>query len=178
MPLTDGSLITRVQLADLCKEDLDKAGKKMPKQGMRKVPVMKFGNVLSASPDTRPADSKAGVAALVWGLFHARTVAHVLHLQTRSYATHMALDGLYNSLPGLTDSYIECFQGKFGLVTEYPTTTVDMFPTQDPVAFIEGLSKWFIGARSGTPYFSELENLLDEIQALIDSTAYKLKNLS
>jgi hypothetical protein len=53
-----------------------------------------------------------------------------------------------------------------------------MFPAQDPVAFIEGLSKWFIGARGGTPYFSELENLLDEIQALIDSTAYKLKNLS
>ena len=53
-------------------------------------------------------------------LLHAATVAHQLHLQTRSFAEHKALDGFYKELPDLVDGLIESYQGKYGLITDYP----------------------------------------------------------
>ena len=75
------------------------------------------------------------VAALVLGLFHARTFAHLLHLQTRSYAQHMALDALYNDIGGLVDAYVEAFQGRYGVIVEYPNS-LPPFPVSDPIQFI------------------------------------------
>lgn len=42
--------------------------------------------------------------------------AHVAHLQTRSYAQHLALGEIYGELPGLLDSLLESWQGKNGTV--------------------------------------------------------------
>ena len=40
-------------------------------------------------------------------LLHAATIAHIIHLQTNSFAQHMALDELYQALPDLADELIE-----------------------------------------------------------------------
>ena len=40
--------------------------------------------------------TKAG--ELVMRLFHARTTAHVLHLKSRSYAQHVALNEFYDGV--------------------------------------------------------------------------------
>lgn len=42
--------------------------------------------------------------------------AHVAHLQTKSYAEHKVLNEIYDELPGLIDSLIEAYQGKYGSV--------------------------------------------------------------
>lgn len=147
---------------DMASSDLDVAGKQNPQLGAKK---------------KAKKEDVAAVAGIVVFLLHARTIAHLLHLQTRSFAKHMALDELYNALPGLVDSFVEAYQGLYGVIESYPVTTQPPFVSGEPVAFVEALKDWFSGARSSAPDDSELQNLLDEIASQLDSSLYKLKNL-
>jgi len=110
-------------------------------------------------------------------LLQAAVVAHVLHLQTRSFAEHMALDTLYTELPGLTDSLIEAYQGKYGLVMDYPPKP-PLPASTNCVAFVTGLNKYIDDKRANVSDDSEHQNMIDEIVSLLDSTTYKLKFLS
>ena len=109
-------------------------------------------------------------------LLHAATAGHILHLQTRSYANHMALDAFYSALPGLVDSVVEAYQGRYGLVLDYP----DGFsvPTSSPLEFVSALDDYVRANRVAVASDSELQNLIDGIQELIDSTIYKLRFLA
>ena len=105
-------------------------------------------------------------------LLHAATSGHILHLQTRSYAEHKALDEFYSELPGLVDSLIESYQGKYGLVLDYPSGY--QAPTATPQEFVSALSDYVMGTREAVASDSELQNDIDAIQTLINSTQYKL----
>ena len=109
-------------------------------------------------------------------LLHAATSAHLLHLQTRSFAQHLALDELYKELPGLTDDLIEAYQGKNELVLNYPSGYTP--PTLPPVEFIVSLITYVRENRASVGQDSELQNIVDEICGLLDSVAYKLRFLS
>ena len=125
-----------------------------------------------------PPDRSDNVAAAEFfmTLLHAATSGHVLHLQTRSYAQHMALDAFYSELPGLADAVIEAYQGKYGLVMDYPDGY--SVPTGEPLQFLSDLSDYVMLQRANVGSDSELQNLIDEIQQLIDSTIYKLRFLA
>lgn len=109
-------------------------------------------------------------------LLHAATSGHVLHLQSRSYAQHKALDEFYSELPGLTDSIIEAYQGKYGLVLDYPSGYTA--PVAEAVQFVSDLGDYVTANRSNVGADSELQNLIDEVMDLIDSTIYKLRFLA
>ena len=47
-------------------------------------------------------------------LFHSRNVAHIVHLETTSYAKHKALNEYYDSLLDLTDELSEVSFGAMG----------------------------------------------------------------
>jgi len=116
------------------------------------------------------------VAALFFKtLLDAVTTTHLLHLQTRSYAQHVALGGLYEELGELVDGLIESYQGKYGIVNSYPTGP--SLPANDPIGFVEALSNFVREYRNEVARDSELQNVIDEVQSLIDSTLYKLVNL-
>lgn len=117
-----------------------------------------------------------GAAAFTVTLLNAATVAHIYHLKSTSYAQHMALGALYEGLPGLVDGFVEAYQGKYGLITEYPSSTVECGST--PIPFVESLVGYIGQARMSLPQDSELLNIVDEIAALVSSTAYKLKFLA
>lgn len=110
-------------------------------------------------------------------LLHASTVAHCLHLQTKSYAQHMALGSLYEGIPSLVDGLIEAWQGKNKVIEEYPTKSINV-QLKDPVAFCEWMVQYIATNRKAIGSDSELQNIMDEIVELFDSTLYKLKNLS
>jgi hypothetical protein len=122
--------------------------------------------------------SDTGVAALALFLMNVGIEAHIAHLQTPSFAQHMALNELYQGIPDLADTFIEAFQGKYGIIAGYPNIPADVSVGADPIAFVEGLQTKLASLRTSSPPDSELQNILDEIAALFDSTAYKLKNLS
>ena len=107
--------------------------------------------------------------------FAVRTAAHLAHLQSRSYAEHVALGGFYDSLVDLVDSYAEAYQGLFGLIKGYPTTPV---PTGAPLNFLIDFADWVRSMRGalsqGEP---ALENVLDDVTTLTAQTIYKLRFL-
>jgi len=109
-------------------------------------------------------------------LLHASTQAHILHLKTKSYAAHKALGGFYEGLPELADGLIEAYQGRHGVVESYPTYSVT--PPDDAVTFVESFRAFIDECRELVGKESELQNIVDEIAALADSTLYKLKHLS
>ena len=52
-------------------------------------------------------------------LLHSKTQAHVFHLQTNSFAEHMALAGYYGGIDDLVDGLVESYQGKYGIISGY-----------------------------------------------------------
>ena len=118
----------------------------------------------------------AGKLAMV--CFEARTAAHIMHLKTRSFATHKALDEFYHEIIEVADAYIEAYQGVYGLITDYPDAD-EFEAVTDPIALMTKLRKWLVEYREECcKDQSELENLYDALIDLVDSTRYKLRFLS
>ena len=114
----------------------------------------------------------------VGGLLHSVTVAHVFHLQQKgpgSYARHVALEALYGGIQDAADELAECYQGCYGLIDDYPST-FDL-PSGEVGAWLDSLSEFVQRGREGMPQDSEIQNLIDEVQGLIDRAIYKVRNL-
>ena len=114
------------------------------------------------------------VQSFVMCLLHAVTNTHILHLQSRSYSEHMALGDFYEGLDDLADSFIEQYQGKYGIIEGY----TDEYELPTPaLEYLVSLSDYVKQARVELPQDTELQNTIDEIASLIDSTLYKLRFL-
>lgn len=113
---------------------------------------------------------------LIMRCFHARTTAHVLHLKTKSFAQHKALNEFYEEIVPLVDKFAEAYQGAYGLIDNYPKKYVY---TDAPLELINELSFWIDDNRYGCcdEDDSYLQNIIDEIVALVRSTQYKLRFL-
>ena len=111
-------------------------------------------------------------------LFLGRDVAHSVHLNTRSYAKHMALQGFYESIVDLADSFAEAYQGKYGLIggitlqSAKKTANIVEF-LQDQLDEIEA-NRYKVVDKDCTA----LQNIIDEIVGLYLSTLYKLRFLA
>lgn len=111
-------------------------------------------------------------------LFLARDVAHSVHLNTRSYAKHMALNSFYTEITELADGLAEAYQGRHGLIgpislrSARKTTNIVEF-LQDSLAEIEK-SRYETFDKGDTA----LQNLVDGIVELYLSTLYRLKFLA
>lgn len=111
-------------------------------------------------------------------LFLARDVTHSVHLNTRSYAKHKALNEFYDGIVDLADNFAEAYQGKYGLIG--PIALQSAKKTNSVVDFLEDqvkeieTTRFKIVDEACTP----LQNIIDEILALYYSTLYKLKFLA
>jgi hypothetical protein len=113
-------------------------------------------------------------------LFHSRTQVHIFHLQTTSYAKHIALQGYYEGIVPLIDALVEAYQGKYGLLTDYRVnfTTKDLSSDDEATNYFNALAKVVERKREGLPQDAFLQNIYDDIETLIHSTNYKLRFLS
>jgi hypothetical protein len=107
-------------------------------------------------------------------LLHSATNAHFFHWSTDSYAQHKALAKYYDQIIGLTDALAESHMGKYGKITSFPSV---YHQPKDPIRYMESLQRFVADARQDLPQDSELQNIVDEIADLINSTTYKLKFL-
>jgi len=107
-------------------------------------------------------------------LLNAATITHVLHLQSRSYSEHKALGSFYSALPDLVDSVVEAWQGLHGEILDYPNQTVNASGNGTALDFMHYLKDVLRDNRDGLGEDSEIQNLVDGIAELIDSTLYKL----
>jgi len=116
---------------------------------------------------------KAKYTKLVSLLFNARTNAHIAHLQTKSYAQHIALNELYEGILGIADSFAESAQGTQGILNGY---TLGALWSGDVISNVESLHNEISGMKKE---FTEghLLQLIDDATELTATVLYKLKNL-
>jgi hypothetical protein len=116
------------------------------------------------------------VAKFISVLLSSREQAHIFHLQSPSYAAHKALQKYYEDIVDLIDTYVESYQGRYGILKGYmPANTI--LEDNSTVSYFMGLQKFVDEARGQLPQDGELNNTVDEISALISSIIYKLKFL-
>lgn len=113
---------------------------------------------------------------LIMLLLHSATNAHVLHLKSRSYAQHIALQEFYEGLRDFADTLAEVYQGKYGLIESYPARYTFV---AEPLALVTGVAEWVEGNREEVcdDDDKDLQNIIDELLAHCAKTAYKLKFL-
>jgi hypothetical protein len=117
-------------------------------------------------------------AEFVGMMFLARDVTHSVHLNTRSYAKHKALQKFYENIIDLADSFAEAYQGRHGLIG--PIGLQSAKKTTNVVEFLENQleeiekCRYEVCEKTDTP----LQNLIDGIVELYLSTLYKLKFLA
>ena len=111
-------------------------------------------------------------------LFLARDVAHSVHLSTRSYSKHMALQGFYEDIIPLADKFAEAYQGRHGMIgpidllSEQNPGKIEAF-LQSSMAQIEKM-RYEVCEKNDTP----MQNIVDEIVGVYLATLYKLKFLA
>ena len=102
-------------------------------------------------------------------LFHSRNVSHLVHLNVTSFAKHKALNEYYDGILDLLDTLIETSFGSIGrqeiIIPESKVEDIDIHLSalRDYVETNRNIFKR-----------THLQNIIDEIVALIDHTKYLL----
>jgi DNA-binding ferritin-like protein len=117
-------------------------------------------------------------ADFVGMFFLARDVAHSVHLNTRSFSKHMALNTFYEEIVELADKFAEAYQGKHGLIG--PISLMNARKTSNIVEFLQDQVDEIEKVRYEVCDKTEtaLQNIIDEIVGLYLSTLYKLRFLA
>ncbi len=126
--------------------------------------------------------SKVSLPSLFFSkLFESREMAHVYHLQVKgdegSYAAHKALNSYYDDIIGYIDSMVEIYQGQYDIVDGYETIDTSPTKSKDKIEYFKDLVD-FIRDNRHKCLFEEdthLQNIVDEIVALIYKLLYKLR---
>lgn len=120
------------------------------------------------------ADDKLA-GELIARCFHARTAAHILHLKTKSYAEHKALNDFYDAIVDAVDAFAEMYQGENDTIIQtYP----EGYRTpSSSLILIGGLQTWLESHRDKVCDSKQCQAQIDVILMLINQTYYKLKYL-
>jgi len=111
-------------------------------------------------------------------LFLARDVTHSVHLNTRSFSKHEALNIFYNRIIGAADDFAEAYQGRHGLMG--PITLHSAKKTSNVIEFLEDSLKEIEDCRYEVADKSDssLQQLIDNIIEIYLRTLYKLRFLA
>ena len=111
-------------------------------------------------------------------LFLARDVTHSVHLNTRSYSKHVALNIFYDRIIGAADDFAEAYQGRHGLLG--PITLQSAKKTSNVIEFLEDSLKQIEDSRYEIcdKSDSSLQQLIDNIIEIYLRTLYKLRFLA
>jgi hypothetical protein len=122
-------------------------------------------------------ESKTTFVSLMSRLIDSQRQTHIFHLQTKSFAEHKALQDYYDAIDGLVDGLVESYQGKYGIITGWKSVgTAEYQSSEQVISYLKSLSE------EVTKVFNMvkdtyIQNQLDEVTSLINSTLYKLRFL-
>lgn len=120
------------------------------------------------------------MASFVSTLFASRTQAHIFHFRCKGVGAgwmHTALNAYYDEIIDLVDGLVESVQGRYGLLEGYKGGDQFMEDVTKVVPYFEALCLYVEKNRGSLPQDSYIQNQVDEIVALIETTKYKLINL-
>ena len=119
----------------------------------------------------------SGFKDMVSILLHSQTQAHIFHLQTKSYSEHKALQKYYEGIDGLVDGLIESYQGKYDVITQYNSVKNEDYKSNEQVIKYFKVLDTMIEKNRKSVKESFIQNQIDTVQELINSTVYKLRFL-
>lgn len=99
------------------------------------------------------------------------------HLRTAKYGKHVALNDFYEELPDLVDALIEGYMGATGKKIKGFDNIIQS-KNMNTLTYLQELKKICKQGYDLLDDNEELEGLLDDIVNLINSTLYKVKELS
>jgi HD superfamily phosphodiesterase len=122
-------------------------------------------------------DFKSNFISLMSRLLDSQRQTHIFHLQTKSFAEHKALQDYYDAIGDLVDKICESVQGKYGILTGWKSVGTQEYQSSEQVisylkSLADEVSKVFSIVKD-----TYIQNQLDEVTALINSTLYKLRFL-
>jgi len=110
-------------------------------------------------------------------LLHSRTQTHTLHLQTESYPEHKALNEYYDGIVDIIDGLVESYQGKYGILKGYKSYDLTEYKsTEATTKYLKELCGKVEKLRDCCKD-SYIQNQIDNVCELINSTVYKLRFL-
>jgi hypothetical protein len=115
---------------------------------------------------------------LVACLLNSATIAHVMHWQTTSYSQHIALGEYYDEIVDLVDAVVEAYQGKTNTILTDFKFMSDPYLDMTPLEYMLYLDAELTAGRALFGAVSEIQNLVDSIADLIDSTIYKIRRFA
>jgi hypothetical protein len=122
-------------------------------------------------------ESNDDFCEMVCNILHSRNQAHVFHLQTQSFAEHKALNDYYDGVVDLFDGIIESYQGKYGIIKNFKTFKINQYKNKNKtISYFESLLDIIENNRDSVDD-TYIQNQIDTVQELINSTIYKLKYL-
>jgi len=123
-------------------------------------------------------EHNAIIGQFVSTLLASRTQAHIFHLQTPSFAAHKALNEYYDEIVDIIDGIVESYQGKYGIVTGYGNVALQEYQScEGIIAYFTTLCMYVEKSRQMLCQDSYIQNQIDEVVALINSTIYKFRFL-
>jgi cobalamin biosynthesis protein CobT len=123
------------------------------------------------------SDSNDDFCDMICNILHSRNQAHVFHLQTKSFAEHKALNDYYDGVVGLFDGIVESYQGKYGIIKNFKSFKIEQYKnSKKTISYFERLLD-IIDENRDSVEDSFIQNQIDTVQELINSTIYKLRFL-
>lgn len=145
-----------------------------------KRPTMSSSNS-SAYSNTGSSSVEYSVCEIANELMNARTAFHKLHLKVTgvgSFASHNALNELYDALPGFADNLVEQYQGAEEKILTIPDCCPRTLNSKEEgLQYIRDLKTMVMKLQGVMPH-SEIVNDLDLIKSTLNSIKYKLLFLS
>jgi Family of unknown function (DUF5856) len=131
------------------------------------------------APEQIDQNSKEVISNNIASEFFARaralaTVTHFAHLSTDSFSEHSALATFYDDIIDVIDKFCESFIGKYGKFISLPAIAPQAQLATD--AILE-FRDWLDKNRSLITDDSSLQNIIDEVVELCNTTNYKLQKL-
>lgn len=117
---------------------------------------------------------------LITKLLSVQAQLRVFHWQTKSYAEHKAIGKLYETLDGLTDTFVETFSGRKGVPAATGNFTFVAENYKDNKAVVAFLDEFIVYLKQDVPSMldskdSDLLNIRDEMLGAVNQTKYLLR---
>jgi hypothetical protein len=130
--------------------------------------------------ETNNSDGETNVGDfvdMISALINSQTQVHVFHLQTESYSEHKALQKYYEKIDGIVDGLVESFQGKYQILKNYKGGDIqDWKSTDETTKYLKNLCS-MVEEKRNCCKDSYIQNQIDTVSELINSTTYKLRFL-
>jgi len=117
---------------------------------------------------------------IVTKLLTVQAQLRVYHWQTKSYAEHKAIGKLYETLDGLTDTFVETFSGRKGVPSAKDNFTFVAENYKDSKTVMAFLDEFIVYLTQDVPSMldskdTDLLNIRDEMLGAVNQTKYLLR---